>query len=345
MTTIEKLYPQFIEDLKHQIKIARVKAHLAVNRELVTLYLTIGRSILEKIQAQEWGNKVIERVSRDLSLEFPEMKGLSTRNLKYMRQFAQLCQNAIGQQVAAQLDDVPFLNIPWGHNIVILDQAFPLEQSIWYAKEVSKNGWSRNVLMHQIKSDLYDRQATLDKTHNFDLTLPSPQSDLVTNLLKDKYNFAFLRGSDFNEKELEDHLTDNIVKFLLELGKGFAFIGRQYHVAVGGQDFFIDLLFYNIELRCFVVIELKTGEFKPEYSGKLGFYLSVIDEKLKKEQDQETIGIILCTKNNKEISQHSVRYMMKPIGVSEYKITEDITDKRLKEFVPTADEMRKIKYT
>lgn len=340
---IDKSYPDLLNDLKNQIKTSRIKAHLAVNRELVTLYFSIGNSILEKIEAQDWGNKVIERVSSDLTLAFPEMKGLSTRNLKYMRQFAQLCKDSIGQQAVAQLEDLPFFDIPWGHNITILDQRFPLEQSSWYAKEVCKNAWSRNVLIHQIKSDLYDRQATLDKTHNFNLTLPNPQSDLVTDLLKDKYNFEFLKRPDFKEKELEDYLTDNIVKFLLELGKGFAFIGRQYNISVGGQDFFIDLIFYNIELRCFVVIELKTGEFKPEYAGKLGFYLSVIDEKLKKEQDQDTIGIILCTKNNKEVSKHSVRYMTKPIGVSEYKVTQEITDKRLKEVMPSADEIEKIK--
>ncbi len=197
--------------------------------------------------------------------------------------------------------------------------------------------------MHQIKSNLYSRQATLDKTHNFDLTLPNPQSDLAIELLKDEYNFEFLRGSDFKEKELEQHLTENIVKFLLELGKGFAFIGKQYHLEVGGQDFYIDLMFYNVTLSCFVVIELKTGEFKPEYAGKLGFYLSVIDEKLKKPHDQSTIGIILCTKNNKEISKHSVRYMTKPIGVSEYKLSEEITDKKIKEIVPTADEIENIR--
>lgn len=224
-----------------------------------------------------------------------------------------------------------------------MDQVSSNEQRLWYAEQTIQNGWSRNVLMHQIKSNLHSRQTTLNKTHNFDLTLSNPQSDLATDLLKDEYNFEFLRGSNFKEKELEDHLTDNIVKFLLELGKGFAFIGRQYNLQVGGQDFFIDLLFYNIELRCFVVIELKTGEFKPEYAGKLGFYLSVVDEKLKKDQDQSTIGIILCTKNNKEISKHSVRYMTKPIGVSEYKIAEEITDKKIKEIVPSADEIENIK--
>ena len=241
-----------------------------------------------------------------------------------------------------KLEELPFFNIPWGHNRELVDSIKNSEESLWYAREIIKNSWSRNVLMHQIKSDLYKRQATIEKTHNFDITLPEPQSDLAAEILKDEYNFEFLRGSDFKEIELENHLVDNIVKFLLELGKGFAFVGKQYHLEVGGQDFYIDLLFYNVELSCFVVIELKTGEFKPEYAGKLGFYLSVVDEKLKKPQDQNTIGIILCTKNNKEVSKHSVRYMTKPIGVSEYKIAEKITDKKVKDIVPSADEIESI---
>lgn len=341
-TKPDRFYLEFIDDLKNQIKTAKIKAHLAVNRELVLLYFTIGNAILEKVEKEEWGSKVIEKISQDLCKEFPEMKGLSTRNLKYMRQFAELCAKVIGQRPVAQLKNLPFFNVPWGHNVTIMDQDFPHQQSLWYAQETITNGWSRNILMHQIKSDLYSRQTTLNKTHNFDLTLPNPQSDLAANLLKDEYNFEFLRGGDFKEKEVEDQLTENIVKFLLELGKGFAFVGRQYHLEVGGQDFFIDLLFYNLELRCYVVIELKTGEFKPEFAGKLGFYLSVLDEKLKRNHDQNSIGIILCTKNNKEVSRHSVRYMTKPIGVSEYKIAEEITDQKIREVVPSADEIEKI---
>ena len=342
-TDIDKSYLEFIDNLKNQIKTSRIKAHLAVNRELILLYAKIGQAVLEKQRKEEWGSKIIEKIAKDLKNEFPDMTGLSRSNMFYMRKFAEIYEKELIQQPVGLIGRLPFLEIPWGHNVVLLDQLSSNEQRFWYSQQVIANGWSRNVLMHQIKSNLYDRQTTLDKTHNFDLTLPSPQSDLATDLLKDQYNFEFLRGSDFKEKELEDHLTNNIVKFLLELGKGFAFIGRQHNIEVGGQDFFIDLLFYNIELRCFVVIELKTGEFKPEYTGKLGFYLSAVDEKLKKEQDQDTIGIILCTRNNKEISKHSVRYMTKPIGVSEYKITEEITDKKIKEIVPSADEIENIK--
>jgi len=340
---LEKSYIKFLDDLKIQIKQSRIKAHLAVNRELILLYYKIGLAILEKQKEEGWGTKIIERVAKDLKQEFPEMTGLSKRNLEFMQQFASSYQTLFPKQAVSEMNSSAIFNIPWGHNIAILQTIDSSKERLWYASQTVENGWSRNVLMHQIKSDLYKRQTSIEKTHNFDLTLPNPQSELVADLLKDEYNFEFLRGSNFKERELEDHLIDNITKFLLELGKGFAFIGKQYHIEVGGQDFYIDLLFYNIELCCFVVIELKTGEFKPEYAGKLGFYLSVIDEKLRKKHDQNTIGIMLCTKNNKEISKHSVRFMTKPIGVSEYKIAEKITDKKIKEIVPSADEIEGIK--
>ena len=339
---LEKSYIKFLDDLKIQIKQSRIKAHLAVNHELILLYYKIGLAILEKQKEEGWGTKIIERIAKDLKQEFPEMTGLSYTNIQYMQRFAKSCHE-IYPQAVGKLEELPFFNIPWGHNREVIDSLSEGSQRLWYANQTIKNGWSRNVLMHQIKSILYQCQTSIKKTHNFDLTLPNLQSELVADLLKDEYNFEFLRGSNFKERELEDHLINNITKFLLELGKGFAFIGKQYHIEVGGQDFYIDLLFYNIELSCFVVIELKTGEFKPEYAGKLGFYLSVIDEKMRKKHDQNTIGIMLCTKNNKEISKHSVRFMTKPIGVSEYKIAEKITDKKIKEIVPSADEIEGIK--
>lgn len=352
MTTApNKSYIHFIDDIKSQIKVARVKAHLAVNRELILLYFKIGKSILQKQKEEGWGSKIIERISNDLRNEFPEMKGLSVTNIDYMRRFAEsICQRTVDKlsdvkispQAVGELE-FAFFNIPWGHNRELLSAVKDFDQRLWYATQVVANGWSRNVLMHQIKSDLYRRQVTSNKTHNFDLTLAHPESDLAADLLKDEYNFHFLRGSDFKEKKLEDDLMENIVKFLLELGKGFAFVGRQYHLEVGGQDFYVDLLFYNLELRSFVVIELKTGEFKPEYAGKLGFYLSVIDEKLKKSEDKNTIRIMLCTKNNKEVSRHSVRYMTKPIGVSQYKIAQEITDKKIRDIVPSAQEIEALR--
>lgn len=344
---LDKSYIKFIDELKAQINAARVRASLSVNRELILLYYKIGQLILQKQNEEGWGSKIIEKVSQDLRKSFPEMKGLSITNLSSMKRFADIYGSEVKQlefihQAGGELAESPIFNIPWRHHVEIMEQVSDLNERTWYIRETIRNGWSRNVLMHQIKSNLYKRQASIEKTHNFDLTLPNPQSDLAADLLKDEYNFEFLRGSNFKERELEEHLIDNITKFLLELGKGFAFIGKQYHLEVGGQDFYIDLLFYNVELSCFVVIELKTGEFKPEYAGKLGFYLSVVDEKMKKKHDQSTIGIILCTKNNKEISKHSVRFMTKPIGVSEYKIAEEITDKKIKEVVPSADEIENI---
>lgn len=344
---LDKSYSEFLNELKSQISTARIKAHLAVNRELVLLYFKIGQSILKKQEKEGWGSKIIEKLSNDLRNEFPGMTGLSITNLASMRRFAEVYGPQIKQlefihQAGGEMTTNSIFNIPWRHHVTIMEQVSDLDEREWYIRETIRNGWSRNVLMHQIKSNLYKRQVSLDKSHNFDLTLPSPQSDLAADLLKDEYNFDFLRGADFKERELESHLIDNITKFLLELGKGFAFIGKQYHLEVGNQDFYIDLLFYNIELSCFVVIELKTGEFKPEYAGKLSFYLSVVDEKLKKKHDQSTIGIILCTKNNKEVSKHSVRFITKPIGVSEYKIAEEISDKKIREVVPSADEIENI---
>jgi predicted nuclease of restriction endonuclease-like (RecB) superfamily len=354
MKKLEKSYVHFLSDLKNEIKTARVKAALAVNRELVLLYFKIGKSILEKQKEEGWGSKIIERISRDLREEFPEMTGLSTTNLFYMRRFAEILLQIVeefegGLILQAPLGELQkhslissFFSVTWYHNIALMDQVSENKKRLWYASQTIENGWSRNVLIHQIKSDLYRRQVSADKSHNFHLTLPKDESDLVSDLFKDEYNFDFLRGGNFSEKEIENHLTENIVKFLLELGKGFTFAGKQYHLEVGGQDFYVDLLFYNFELRRFIVIELKAGEFKPEYAGKLGFYLSVIDEKLKREHDRDSIGIILCTKNNKEISKHSTRYMMKPVGVSEYKIAEKILDKELKKILPSAEELEKI---
>jgi len=344
-TKLDKSYIAFVNDLKKQIKISRIKAHLFVNRELILLYFKIGKAILEKQREKKWGSKIVEQISKDLKKEFPNMTGLSRANIFYMRRFAEFYENELVQHPAGLILESPFLNIPWGHNILLMDQVSSHKKRFWYANQVINNGWSRNILLHQVKADLYGRQTTTNKTHNFNLTLPDEQSELVANLFKDKYNFEFLNGINLKEKEVEDCLVENIVQFLLELGRGFAFVGKQYNLEVGGQDFFIDLLFYNFELHCFIVIELKVGEFKPEYAGKLGFYLSVVDEKLKKDRDQNTIGIILCTKNNKDISKHSIHYMTKPIGISEYQISKKISDKKVKEIVPSIDEIANIKKT
>ncbi|MBL7208315.1 MAG: DUF1016 family protein, partial [Desulfobacterales bacterium] len=308
----------------------QVKAALAVSAQMVFLYWEIGNSILRKQENEGWGAKVIERLSQDLRNAFPEIKGLSSRNLKYMRKFAETYPDVeFVQQVAAQ--------IPWFHNCVLIDKVKSKKEREWYIQQTIQNGWSRNVLVHQIETNLYDRKEHL--THNFDVTLPKPQSDLAKETLKDPYVFDFLTiGEEAHERDLENQLVMDITKFLLELEAGFSFVGRQYNLEVGDRDYFIDLLFYHLKLRCFVAIELKIGEFKPEYAGKINFYLSALDDLLKTEQDNPSIGIVLCKTKNRIIAEYALRDMSKPIGVSEYKLTEAIPEE-LKSSLPTIEEL------
>lgn len=266
-------YLSLIESIKKQINEARYKAAVAVNRELVLLYYDIGRKINEH---KEWGNKFIDNLAKDIKLAYPNATGYSARNLKYMAKFASAyADKHIVQEVLAQ--------ITWYHNIALMDKVKDTNLSLWYAKKTIENGWSRNVLVHQIETKLYERQVLAEKISNFENRLPSPQSELAEQTMKDPYIFDFIPfGEDMKERDLENALINDITKFLLELGTGFAFLGHQYHLNVGGDDFYLDLLFYNINLRSYVVIELKTGEFKPEYAGKLNFYLSAVDAILKK---------------------------------------------------------------
>jgi predicted nuclease of restriction endonuclease-like (RecB) superfamily len=261
--TLSKDYENFLQSLKSRIATAQIKAALAVNRKLVLLYWQIGRDILERQEKQGWGAKVVDQLSKDLRSAFPDMKGFSTRNLKYMRALAESYPDEqFVQQAVAQ--------IPWGHNVRILDYVKSPEEREFYIHKTIENGWSRDVLVWQIESKLFERQGKA--VTNFELTLPKPQSDLANQLLKDPYNFDFLTLHDeAHEQDLEKALLANIQKFLLELGVGFAFVGSQYHLEVGGKDFYLDLLFYHLQLRCFVVIDLKTGEFKPEFAGKMNF--------------------------------------------------------------------------
>ncbi len=277
-------YAVFLGDLKQRIRQAQVRAALSVNEELVLLYWQIGQQILEQQRRAGWGAKVIEQLSQDLRKEFPDMKGFSPRNLKYMRAFADAYSNLeFVQQTVAQ--------IPWGHNLRILDRLDEAELREWYVRQTIAYGWSQSVLVHQIESQLHRRQGKA--LTNFDRTLPEPQSDLANQLLKDPYNFDFLTlGSEAQERDLENALTEQIRSFLLELGSGFAFVGNQYHLEVGGQDFFIDLLFYHLKLRCYIVIELKAVDFQPEFAGKINFYLTAVDELLRHPDDKPSIGIV-----------------------------------------------------
>jgi predicted nuclease of restriction endonuclease-like (RecB) superfamily len=279
-------YIQLLAELKARITAARLSAALAVNRELVLLCWSIGRDILDRQRADGWGTRVIDRLAADLQHAFPEAKGLSARNLKYMRAFAEAWPDQIFvQQVVALL--------PWGHNVRLIEDLKDPVQREWYAREAIQNGWSRKVLAHQMEMGLHARQGTA--VTNFAQTLPQDRSELAQQLVKDPYTFDFLTlGSEMLERELEYGLVERIRLLLLELGKGFAFVGSQYHLEVGGQDYYLDLLFYHLRLRCFVVIDLKIEDFKPEFAGKMNFYLSAVDDTLRQPDDQSSIGIILC---------------------------------------------------
>lgn len=330
--TLSKDYEKFLQSLKSRIATAQTKAALAVNKELILLYWQIGREILERQEEQGWGTKVVDQLSKDLRSAFPEMKGFSTRNLKYMRALAENYRDEqFVQQAVAQ--------IPWGHNVRILDYVKSPAEREFYIHKTIENGWSRDLLVWQIESKLFERQGKA--VTNFEVTLPKPQSDLAHQLLKDPYNFDFLTlHDDAHERDLENALIANIQKFLLELGVGFAFVGRQYHLEVGGQDFYLDLLFYHLKLRCFVVIDLKTGEFKPEFAGKMNFYLSAVDDLLKHEKDEPSIGLVLCKSKNKFIAEYALRDMQKPIGVSEMQILQALPE-NLKGSLPTIEELEK----
>lgn len=323
-------YDEFLHELKTRIRTAQIRASLSVNRELVLLYWQIGRDILIRQKQQGWGAKVIDRLSADLRNAFPDMKGFSPRNLKYMRALAEAWQDEpFVQQLVAQ--------IPWGHNVRILDYVKNAQERQWYIQKTIENGWSRDVLVLQIESCLYHRQGKA--ITNFAQTLPPLQSDLAQQLLKDPYNFDFLTlDSEAHERDLERGLIQHIREFLLELGVGFAFVGSQYHLEVGEQDFFLDLLFYHLKLRCFVVIDLKMTAFKPEFAGKMNFYLSAVDDSLRNPGDNPTIGIILCKSKNKVLVEYALRDTQKPIAVPEFQLVESLPE-QFKGSLPTIEEL------
>ena len=324
-------YFNIIESIKTEIKAAQYKAALSVNRELIMLYFNIGRIINEH---KAWGNKFIDNLAADIKLEFPNAKGYSVRNLKYMAKFAETYPDEeFVQQVAAQ--------IPWGQNIVLLDKVTDDSIRRWYIEKTLENGWSRNVLTHQIESDLYARQVLANKVSNFENRLTSPQSELAVQTMKDPYVFDFIPfREDMVERDIENALVQDVTKLLLELGTGFAFLGNQYHLNVGGDDFYIDLLFYNLNLRSYVVIELKTGEFKPEYAGQINFYLSAVDGILKTEQDNPSIGLLLCKTKNDLVAEYALKDMSKPIGFSEYKVTSRLPEELMRQ-LPSVEDIRK----
>lgn len=309
-------YGPWLADLKERIHAAQQRAALAVNRELVLLYWQIGREILARQGQEGWGTKVIERLAQDLRNAFPDMKGFSRSNLMYMRAFAEAWPDAsIVQQAVGQL--------PWGHNLVLLTKLKTAEQRLAYAGRAIEHGWSRNVLAIHIERRLLEREGKA--VTNFDLRLAPPGSDLARESIKDPYLFDFLGiGEEAGERAIEDALVQHISRFLIELGAGFAYVGRQVPLEVGGEDFYIDLLFYHLKLRCFVVIELKAGAFKPEHLGQLGFYLSAIDRDMKSPHDNPTIGLLLCKTKNKVVAEYALGDKTQPMGIAEYRLEESL---------------------
>ena len=326
-----KSYQNLLTRLKSQIRTAQVRAAVAVNQELILLYWGIGKEILTRQKEDGWGTRVIERLAKDLRSEFPDMQGLSPRNLGYMKAFAEAWpEEPILQQLAAKL--------PWFHNCVLIDKVKDPAERTWYVQQAIQNGWSRNVLVLQIETGLYRRQGKA--VTNFQATLPAPQSDLAQQLIKDPYNFDFLTlTSEAQERDLERGLLEHLRQFLIELGTGFAFVGSQVPLEVGGEDFKLDLLFYHLKLRCFCVIDLKMTPFKPEYTGKMNFYPAAVDDLLRHPDDQPSIGLILCKTKNRIIAEYALRNTSTPMGISEFRHLEEIPEGLIKGGLPTIEEI------
>lgn len=326
-----KSYAQFLNQIKKDIQESQLKAAISITKELTGLYWRIGKMLSDKTQAEGWGAKTIEKVAKDLETSFPALEGFSHRNLKFMRQFSDCYPEGIRETAVSQ--------IPWGHNVLLMQKLREKEHRLWYAQQAIENGWSRSMLGVWIESDLYSRQG--NAITNFHKSLPQPQSDIAHQIMKDPYNFDFISLSKgYKEKELEQGLIDHIQKFLLELGQGFAFIGRQVKLSLDDKDYYIDLLFYHYKLKCFIVGELKATEFEPEDIGQTNFYLSAVDTLLKQPEDRPTIGMIFCkTKKNLTV-EYALRGFSNPIGVASYEVTvvESLT-KELKNYLPSIEEI------
>ncbi len=341
-------FPNLLKQIKARIRQAQTQAILSANAELVRLYWDIGCMIAARQQQEGWGAGVIPRLARELRNELPELKGFSERNIKLMVQFAHeypeafSASSVIGQPAVAQLSAEPsrqplVAQIPWAHNVLLMQRVKDLNDRLWYMQQTLVNGWSRNVLLVMIQSESHRRQGKA--LTNFERLLPSPQSDLVQQTLKDPYIFDFLTLEEpFHERELETNLLHQLERFLLELGQGFAFVGRQFHLEVGDSDFYIDLLFYHLKLRCFVLVDLKKGVFKPEYTGKMNFYLSVVDDRLRHDSDAPSIGLILCQDRNHIVAEYALRGVNRLIGVSQYELTRALPPD-LRSALPTVEEL------
>lgn len=333
---LSKDYKNWIQEIKSKILSTQIKTAIAVNSALILFYWELGKMISEKENI--WGSKLLENLSQDLKSEFPTMKGFSVTNLKYCKLFYSYF--SIGQQAVDHLENTELKNIiviPWGHIIAIITKVKVKDIAQFYVQETISNNWSRDTLALQIKTDLFNRQGKA--INNFKTTLPEPFSELAQQTLKDPYVFDFMTMTKpYHEKDIENQLMQHITKFLLELGKGFAFIGQQYHIEVTENDYYIDLLFYHVKLKCYVVIELKNTKFIPEYTGKLNFYLSAIDSLVKQSDDNPTIGILLCRDKNNIEAEFALRDINKPMGISEFEFTEILPDE-LKSSLPSIEEL------
>ena len=338
--TNDKEYKKFLIELKEKVKNSQLKAAVKVNYELLNLYWELGKKITEKQKEYSWGDSFISNLSNDLKKEFPDMKGFSVQNLKNIRYwYLFYAEYLIGLQPVSQLKKIEnkIKSIPWGHNQRIMYKCKSVREAIFYVEKTIENGWSRTILEHQIDSKLYERLGSA--ISNFDSRLPKVQSELAKQTIKDPYNFDFLTLRDkYDERELEDALVKQITSFLLELGTGFSYIGRQVHLKVGDSDFYIDLLFYHVKLHCYVVVELKTEKFKPDFAGQLNFYVTAVNRDLKSQEDNQTIGILICKDKDNVVAEYSLTNISQPIGISKYEISK-LLEKEYKSSLPSIEEI------
>lgn len=333
-------YVAWINEIKMKIKQSQIKASVRVNDAMLDLYWNIGKDIIEKQETAKWGDSFLTVMSKDLKRAFPGVSGFSAQNLKHIRYWYRFYSSrANGLQVVTQFETAKQMikSIPWGHNQRIMYKCKNINEALFYVQKTLDNGWSRSVLEHQIDSNLYERQGKA--ITNFQIKLPEPQSDLAEQTLKNPYNFDFLAlREEYDERELEDALVSQITQFLLELGTGFSYLGRQVHIRVGETDFYMDLLFYHVRLHCYVVVELKTEKFKPEFAGKLNFYVTAVNKNMKTKQDNQTIGILICKDKDDVVAEYALDDMSQPIGIAKYELTKVLREE-FKSSLPTIEEI------
>lgn len=336
---IDNDYSLWLCNLKKRLRSSQLKAAMKVNEEMLQLYWSIGEELVKLKVEQRWGSGILKQIAQDLHKEAPNIKGFSEKSLYYMRRWYAFYSEAEKDfpQLVGKIKNL-FFSVPWGHHRLILDTCKSSPQkAVFFLQQTVENGWSRNVLLNMLDTDLYERQGKA--VNNFTMCLPPTQSDLAQQILRDPYTFDFLTlQKGYSERELEDALTDNITQFLLRLGKGFAYVGRQVNIVVGDKDFYIDLLFYHLQLRCYVVVELKTGDFEPEYAGKLSFYVSAVNHQLRHKDDAPTIGLIICKSRNEVIARYSLENISEPIGISQYKLGK-LLPSSLQDSLPSIEEL------